>query len=277
MAEIQQGDICRVLHDIKIGEQTAFFEGEYLPVEAITPNPQRPEYRYVCDSKTLGRKFQLSDADVAFVERETRPQQPPLQAAPIQPQQGPAPGKDGYAEQPETARTYGVSEWGKARPAESYVKKAPSKTGFALLWEERRPYIIVGALILLVIIGFVGFKLLNRPSGPQATMDKFFKLGEAAKVSDMLALWDPQTLKDSGDLVKGKLETQFSATDNTGKYYGVLPAGSMRYETTIKGDKASLHITSEYLNGSSINAVLVKENGGWYIQQYSYGGAAIPI
>jgi hypothetical protein len=266
--EIQKGDIFRVLRDVNIGEDTAFYAGEYLSVEAIAPNPQRPEYRYVFDSKSLGRKYQLSDAEVAFVERELRPVA--HQSAEVQPQQAPS-------QQARPAPVRGPGEWGKVRPAESYVKRAPSKSGFALLWAERRPYVIVGVIILLAIIGFAGFKLMNRPTGPAVTMDKYFRLGESAKFSEMQQLWDPATLKEKGDRIKSDIETQFAKGDNPGKYYGILPASSMRYQTIINGNKASLHITSEYLVGNAINALLVNENGAWYITQFGFGGPAIQL
>lgn len=53
-----------IQHDIVIGGQVAFKEGERVYVEAESPDPSRPEYRYVVLSRTLNQKFRLSDLDV---------------------------------------------------------------------------------------------------------------------------------------------------------------------------------------------------------------------
>jgi hypothetical protein len=62
--DIKAGTSAFVTHDIVIENQYAFRHGERVVVESITPNPQRPEYKYVVVSSTLQKRFQLSDSDV---------------------------------------------------------------------------------------------------------------------------------------------------------------------------------------------------------------------
>jgi len=64
---VAAGDSCRITRDIVIGDQVAFNRGEPVTVELVSPNPERPENKYVVFSRTLNRKFQLSDADVSQV------------------------------------------------------------------------------------------------------------------------------------------------------------------------------------------------------------------
>ena len=47
-----------------IGGVVAFKQGERVQVEAESPDPQRPEYRFVVLSRTLNKKFRLSDLDL---------------------------------------------------------------------------------------------------------------------------------------------------------------------------------------------------------------------
>jgi hypothetical protein len=37
--------------------------GESVQIEALSPAPKKPAYKYVVLSKKLGKKFRLSDAD----------------------------------------------------------------------------------------------------------------------------------------------------------------------------------------------------------------------
>ena len=53
-----------VQRDVVIGGVVAFKQGERVQVEAESPDPQRPEYRYVVLSRTLNKKFRLSDLDL---------------------------------------------------------------------------------------------------------------------------------------------------------------------------------------------------------------------
>ena len=64
---INAGDNCVVIRDIDIGGELAFASGEQVLVEKIDPNASRPEYRYVVFSRSLGKRFQLSEGDISPV------------------------------------------------------------------------------------------------------------------------------------------------------------------------------------------------------------------
>jgi len=53
-----------IQRDVVIDGVVAFKQGERVEVEAESPDPERPEYRYVVLSKTLNKKFRLSDLDL---------------------------------------------------------------------------------------------------------------------------------------------------------------------------------------------------------------------
>lgn len=56
---ISPGDTGVVRRDIKISGQVAFSEGEEVHVEAISPNPDMPEFKYLVFSRRMKTKFQL--------------------------------------------------------------------------------------------------------------------------------------------------------------------------------------------------------------------------
>lgn len=66
--EIEPGDICVISRDILVEGYVAFSKGEEVTVELIAPNPGHPEYKYVVLSQKLGKRFQLSDADIHYRE-----------------------------------------------------------------------------------------------------------------------------------------------------------------------------------------------------------------
>ena len=72
---ITENTSCNVTHDIIIEGQVAFKAGETVVVEIVSPNLQRPEYKYVVTSKSLQRKFQLSDRDLSEVLDQETPAQ----------------------------------------------------------------------------------------------------------------------------------------------------------------------------------------------------------
>ncbi|MHB8893691.1 MAG: zinc ribbon domain-containing protein [Candidatus Geothermincolia bacterium] len=63
-AESSTQTIGVVQHDIVIGGAVAFREGEHVRIEAESPDPERPEYKYVVTSQALNSKFRLSDLDI---------------------------------------------------------------------------------------------------------------------------------------------------------------------------------------------------------------------
>jgi len=64
-AEVQAGTAAVISHDVVVDNQYAYRQGEQVVVKAITPNQQRPEYKYVVFSLALGSYFQLSDQDIS--------------------------------------------------------------------------------------------------------------------------------------------------------------------------------------------------------------------
>jgi len=58
--------LAYVLRDIVINGVTAFKEGDYVKVEAESPDTARPEYKFVVESAALRQKFRLSDKDIRF-------------------------------------------------------------------------------------------------------------------------------------------------------------------------------------------------------------------
>jgi hypothetical protein len=64
----KSSDEATITHDIFVGEQLAFREGEPVQIETVSPDPNRPEYRYVVNSLSLNKRFRLSDNDLIRFE-----------------------------------------------------------------------------------------------------------------------------------------------------------------------------------------------------------------
>ena len=62
----EQQRIAIVARDIQIDGQLAFQSGDRVEVESISPDANRPEYKYVVVSKSLNKKFRLSEKDFSF-------------------------------------------------------------------------------------------------------------------------------------------------------------------------------------------------------------------
>lgn len=58
---------CTVTHDIMIEGRMAFRAGERVIIQTVSPNQQRPEYKYVVMSAKLGQRFQLREEDLRTV------------------------------------------------------------------------------------------------------------------------------------------------------------------------------------------------------------------
>jgi hypothetical protein len=54
----------RITRNVVINGQVAFAEGETVDIETVSPDPNRPEYKYVVLSKSLNQRFRLSDQDI---------------------------------------------------------------------------------------------------------------------------------------------------------------------------------------------------------------------
>ena len=62
---IQNGSSGTITHDIQIEDQLAFGAGEQVQIEAVSPDPNQPEFKYVVFSKNLNKRFRLSDTDIS--------------------------------------------------------------------------------------------------------------------------------------------------------------------------------------------------------------------
>jgi hypothetical protein len=60
---LQPGTKMIIINDVLVNGQPAFVKGERVIVERVSPNQQRPEYKYVVTAKS-GTKFQLRDVDL---------------------------------------------------------------------------------------------------------------------------------------------------------------------------------------------------------------------
>ena len=75
MADIPVGMTVTVATDIVVNGVSAFGRGEQVVVQQVSPDPQRPEYRYAVISVRTGTRYQLRDADIV-PPFATQPQQP---------------------------------------------------------------------------------------------------------------------------------------------------------------------------------------------------------
>ena len=62
--ELRRGDVCRMTREITAGGNRAFGRWEEVEVTGIDPDPQRPGYKYVVYSKSLGRPVRVRGADL---------------------------------------------------------------------------------------------------------------------------------------------------------------------------------------------------------------------
>ena len=77
MADIQAGMTVTVATDMVVSGILVFGSGEQVVVQQVSPDPQRPEYRYTVMSARTGTWYQLRDADIVPpVAAQVPPQQP---------------------------------------------------------------------------------------------------------------------------------------------------------------------------------------------------------
>jgi hypothetical protein len=86
MADIQAGMTVTVAAEKVVNGVLAFGRGEQVVVQQVSPDPQRPEYRYSVMSARTGTWYQLRDADIV-APFAAQPQQPVQQRVEVvQPQ-----------------------------------------------------------------------------------------------------------------------------------------------------------------------------------------------
>lgn len=102
MNGIKPGDRCVVTHDIG----NAFREGEEVEVEDVSPDSQRPDYKYVVFSRTELKRYRLSDNDLVI---EQPPAMPPEAAmAPTMVEGPPVPPQGERGGGGNTGKTIGI-------------------------------------------------------------------------------------------------------------------------------------------------------------------------
>jgi len=63
-APLPAGSHGTVRQDVVIDGVVAFRQGEILPINAVSPDPGRQDYRYVVQSAALNKSFRLSDREL---------------------------------------------------------------------------------------------------------------------------------------------------------------------------------------------------------------------
>ena len=76
------GDTCTINREISVGGKIAFQAGEWVRIERVEPDPQRPEHKYVVMSQFLGSQLKLTDADLT-VRSHAQPAPLPPGAVPL--------------------------------------------------------------------------------------------------------------------------------------------------------------------------------------------------
>lgn len=65
LSEEPRPHIGIVRRDVMIGGVLAFNKDEWVNIESESPDPERPEFKYIVRSKTLDKRFRLSDNDLS--------------------------------------------------------------------------------------------------------------------------------------------------------------------------------------------------------------------
>ncbi len=151
---ISRGTRCRINKQITVEGRVAFEQGEEVEVEAISPHPQKPHYKYLVSSKRLGKRFLLSDADLAEITQTAQEDQVVAPRVVMRPEAGVV--EESYDETPRAARPQAQRlESGKAPVPKGISKtRRPTKSGWRGKW------VLVGAVILAVIAGAIIFVFL---------------------------------------------------------------------------------------------------------------------
>jgi len=72
---IQIGSTCIITRDIYVQDQYVFRAGEEVSIEAVEPDPQKPESKYVVLSRSTNKRFRLSDVDLKELSADNPPRQ----------------------------------------------------------------------------------------------------------------------------------------------------------------------------------------------------------
>lgn len=136
MTDIQPGTTVIIAGDIVIGREVAFSRGDTVTVEQVSPNFDRPEYKYTILSPRFGRRFQLRDQDLLVPSSPPpTPIVPPYASQSVQPQQA-------------------LSGAGSVYPNPATVMPQTYKTG--IFSNRRKPLILISVIAVVVIVAVIG-------------------------------------------------------------------------------------------------------------------------
>jgi hypothetical protein len=138
MADIQPGTPVTIASDVVANGAVMFAAGEQVTVQQVSPNPERPEYKYVVFSARSNSWFTLSEAD--FVAQYAPP---PAPAAP--PQQA-------FAQPPQVQQQY-APQGGPPYPAPAKQKSNTALKGCLIAFGI---VAVLGIIIVVVLFAVIG-------------------------------------------------------------------------------------------------------------------------
>jgi hypothetical protein len=247
------GQHYSIRNDILVGGQVAFRAGQPVVLVKISTNPQRPEYQFVVYSDSLGTSFQLRAEDLG---------PPVVVAAPDQfgkPPVGPA-----------------------VRPAARQLQPRGKNKSI----EMNKALFIALGIIVVVVVGYFGFKLLKGTGGPETVTRRLFGYAQERDLKGMLSTFDKTALVND-PTVPGTLSQYFlggtqagprpGTVRNTSMITGVGFAAVLTYSATVTGDTAKVVVSApaRYVRsqvdtplGQDVpiaTVSLIKKGGGWFV------------
>jgi len=244
------GQHYSIKRDILVGGQVAFHAGQPVVLVKISTNPQRPEYQFVVYSEALGTSFQLRADDLG----------PPIPVmVPEQFNKPPA----GPAVRP---------------PTQQWEPRAKNRS----IGLNKALFIALG-IIVVVVLGFLGFKFLKGTGGPAEVTKKLFQFGQDRGLKGMLSTYDPTALqKDSGEA--NELQMYFISGGNTNAGpFGYRFTEVLNYNTTVTGETAKVVVSapqqyfsqemrSKYpmTNVPIADVFLINTNGKWMVTDFQF-------
>jgi len=277
-SNFEVGETCLIKHDVIIGGITAFKEGDWVSVEMVSPDGERPQYRYVVFSPYLGKMFQLSDNELAgtLTRASSRPGDAPG-SADASPGEVNLPGLDSIVTPTVPGSTYVP------------IKPARMKSRYS---RSRVLLVFGGAALLIIVAILLVMHLTKGPPDAAATTKNMFLLGEKNDWAGIQAMIDPDAHETDHDptynLKYHMIENPMGATYYSSKY------GTKREVTTgltgiykltqqVTGETAQVTVTTDasHILNSPVQRTgdvvigtlwLVHKNGKWYITKSEIGG-----
>ena len=255
---------------------TAFREGDRVNIELVSPDRDRPEYKYVVFSPYLGKMFQLSDNELASAL--TR-----------------APSPQGVAPAPVVASSGGGAKSGleaivtPSDPGTKYlpIKPTKKKSGYSGL----RILLVFGAAaVIIILVVVLAMKVTQGPPDAAAATKKMFLLGEKGDWAGIQAMIDPDAHATDHDptypLKFNLIDHPMSATYYSSRYgTNEVRTGFTsiyKFSQQVTGDTAQVVVTTDasHIVNSPVRKTgdvtiatlwLVHKSGKWYITKAEIG------